>query len=729
MKTKSPEPRHSHTDFKLGATVARYVRDDTTGTVGLTLFPWSKRALLSPRREYISGVEVDAYATANHKRFAAANVESLVQLKAIGEDYAPAFAQGRTLRNSQSVERLRFEKQSVVKEKNRTAIRTTLRHESGWCVHHDLAWLRGASWLESTTTVDNTSGAPVTLELLASFSLFGITPFASDDAPGRLRLHRFRTTWSMEGRLETIPLENLQLERSWVGWGARCERFGAVGSMPCNGFFPCTAVEDTGAGVVWCAQLSQPGSWQFEIYRRDDGVSLSGGLADREFGHWHKTLQPGESLVSPSAFIACVAGTLDDCCAALVAAQEPPLKALPATERTLPIIFNEWATTWGKPSHANMVALAETLRGVGVKYLVMDAGWFAPKTGSWNSAHGDWIANAELYPQGLSATAEVIRNAGMIPGLWFEMETTGCDSALFHHKQFLLKRDGITLNAGKRRFLDLRKPAAHAYLAKRVIDTLRDAGFGYLKVDYNETIGIGADGAESLGEGLRQHLDGSLAFFDRIRSELPDLVIENCSSGGHRLVPPFFARTAMSSFSDAHESPEIPIIAANLHRLMLPCQSQIWAVLRSGEDYHRTIYSLTAGFLGRLCLSGDFLHLDSTQASAVRTACALYRRCAATIKRGHSRRHGPEVMSYRHATGWQAVLRLRHDNREAIVVAHSFGGDSPREISLSLPSGAWAIADVLTSEPKRRPRLRARRLVIPSGTPWRGLVIRLVRQS
>ena len=35
---------------------------------------------------------------------------------------------------------------------------------------------------------------------------------------------------------------------------------------------------------------------------------------------------------------------------------------------------------------------------------------------------------------------------------------------------------------------------------------LRDAGLGYIKVDYNETIGLGCDQADSPGEGLRQHL-------------------------------------------------------------------------------------------------------------------------------------------------------------------------------------------------------------------------------
>lgn len=93
-----------------------------------------------------------------------------------------------------------------------------------------------------------------------------------------------------------------------------------------------------------------------------------------------------------------------------------------------------------------------------------------------------------------------------------------------------------------------------------MIHLLRDNGFGYLKVDYNAIIGFGVDGAESAGEGLRQYLKGMQKFFRKLRKELPDPVIENCSSGGRRLEPSMMGLCAMGSFSDAHETREIPII-------------------------------------------------------------------------------------------------------------------------------------------------------------------------
>ncbi len=713
-------------EVRCGATTALYVQDRASGRVGLWLVPTARRRGVVARREFLSGVEIDGIkGTAAHGPAAWA-IESLLQLKSQGDDAVPAFGQGRTMRNSPTVDRMTLAGQTVTRAAGRTTVRTSFTHPDGWQAHHDLVWKRGASWLESAVTVENSSAAPLTLEFLASFSLGGITPFAADDAPGRLRLHRFRAVWSMEGRHECRAFEDLQLERSWVGFGVRNERFGCVGSLPANGFFPTVAVEDTVAGVLWGAQLAHPGSWQMEVYRRDDLAAISGGLADRELGHWTKTLAPGERFTSPVATLACVAGDLDDLCAALTAAQEPALANVPASERALPVMFNEWTTSWGNPSHENMTALAHALAGTGIRYLVMDAGWYKPAGGDWSTAQGEWVPNAAMYPQGLRATADAIRACGLVPGIWFELEVIGSASPLFGRTDLLLHRDGRVLTVGSRRFLDLRKPAVVAHLTERVIELLRAAGFGYLKVDYNDSLGLGVDGAESLGEGLRQHLEGVQAFFRKLRAELPDLIIENCSSGGYRLEPSMIGLTAMSSFSDAHECREIPIIAANLQRVMLPRQSQVWAVLRARESLRRIVYLLAGGFLGRLCLSGDFPTLQPGQRALVDRAIRLYAEAAPVIRRGRSRRHGPEVLAYRHAQGWQAMVRTSSDGRTALVVAHVFANPGARTLRIPLPAGRWRVTNELHAD--RRGATVARdglRWVVPG--EWSAIVVLLRR--
>jgi alpha-galactosidase len=721
----SPSPLTIQSEVRCGGTTALYVRDPATGALGLWLVPAGRRGELAVRRPFLSGVEIDGIAGGP---LAAWGVESLLQLKALDDDPPAGFAQGRTLRNSATVERMRFTRQEVSRRGRATRVRTTFTHEGrGWKAHHDLGWVRGAAWLSSSVSVENCSDRPVTLDFLSSFSLGGITPFAADDAPGRLRLHQARGVWSMEGRIETRPLEDLQLERSWSGWAVRCERFGCAGSLPVNGFFPFVAVEDTKAGVAWGARVAHPGSWQMEVYRRDDCVSISGGLADREFGHWAKTLPAGAHFTSPAATLACVSGGLDDLCAALVSAQEPALASLPRSERALPVLFNEWASSWGNPSEANMLPLARALKGTGVKYLILDAGWYKPADGAWDTAQGEWEPNAAMYPRGLRATADAIRACGLIPGIWFEMEVVGSASPLFGRSELLLLRDGRPVTVGTRRFLDLRKPEVAAHLAGRVIGLLRAGNFGYLKVDYNDSIGIGVDGAESPGEGLRQHLEGVQAFFARIRAEVPGIVIENCSSGGHRLEPSMLARTAMSSFSDAHECPEIPIIAANLHRLLLPRQSQIWAVLRASASDRRTVYSLAAGFLGRLCLSGDFSALRDGQRALVDRAIALYRRAAPVIRSGRSYRHGPDVKAYRHAKGWQAVVRVAPGGRRALVVGHTFARAGRGTIRIPLPGARWRITGELGAADPGAVVDRGGLRWVPDG-PWCGCVLLLSRR-
>ena len=229
---------------------------------------------------------------------------------------------------------------------------------------------------------------------------------------------------------------------------------------------------------------------------------------------------------------------------------------------------------------------------------------------------------------------------------------------------------------------------------------MKRCGFGYLKVDYNENIGIGCDGAESLGEGLRQHIEGVYAFFQKIRREVPDIVIEICSSGGHRLEPSMLSLGSMGSFSDAHECLEIPVIAANLHRLILPQQNQIWAVLRKNDSQRRIAYSLANTFMGRMCISGDVDDLNTYQWEKVIEGCDFYNRIRHIIRDGISLRYGPDIRSYRHLRGWQGLLRMTADGNEAYMVLHSFA-QPPERIELMLPETGWQVSRVFNNEAVR----------------------------
>lgn len=666
-----------------------YAMEPQAQTVGLLLYPDSAADERVAHREFLP------WKPLNFPDVVAQQVESLVQFKLLG-DSMNGFSHGITMHNSDTLPSLQYARQDIVQQDDQTEIITCLNSARGYSCEHHLSYCRGDEALTLFSVIRNDGPEKISLEMLSSFSLGGITPFASDDAPNRLHFHRFHSFWSAEGRHISQSIEELHLERSWSGHGVRAERFGQVGSMPVRGLHPFAAIEDRGAGVFWGAALACPGSWQIELYRRDDQLSLSGGLADRELGHWIKNLAPGETFSSPLAYVTTIKGEFDDLCQRLTAMQTKAVEQAPDSEQTLPVLVNEFCTTWGSPTDERVRSLARRLNGSGAKYFVIDAGWYLGENGDWSLNQGEWTPSRKLFPDGITEAVKFIREQGLIPGIWFEFEVVGSRSKLFDSMvDHFLKRDGIPVLAGQRRFWDFRDPWVRNYLYEKVILFLRDNGFGYIKVDYNETIGIGVDGAESLGEGLRQHILHVQDFFRQMRKELPDLVIEVCASGGHRLEPSMLALASMASFSDAHESPEIPIIAANLHRLILPRQSQIWAVLHVSDSHRRLIYSLAAGFLGRLCLSGEIDELDEEQWSLVQEIIQFYRQVAPIIKKGRSRLYQHIGLSWQHPQGAQAVLRTSMDNSQALLVVHSFAKPLPAEMVLDLPHGNWQMAGIL----------------------------------
>jgi alpha-galactosidase len=285
----------------------------------------------------------------------------------------------------------------------------------------------------------------------------------------------------------------------------------------------------------------------------------------------------------------------------------------------------------------------------------------------------------------------------MKPGLWFEPETCAANAEIFRKEEMLLTRDGAVIDTDNRRFLDMRKEAVHAYLEERVIGLLKRCGFEYTKIDYNDCIGVGCDDPDSLGEGLRQNMQGTLRFFRRLREAIPGITIENCSSGGHRLEPSLMAVTDMASFSDAHECAEIPIIAAQLHRVILPAQSQIWAVLQTADSIRRINYSLINTFLGVMCISGDVVHLSAEQWKKVDEGTDFYRQVRHIVRDGVSAFCGELSESWRHPEGWQAVVRTA--GNETLAVIHTFGGEIPEQITL--PVKADRILRVMSSEGNR----------------------------
>ena len=137
--------------------------------------------------------------------------------------------------------------------------------------------------------------------------------------------------------------------------------------------------------------------------------------------------------------------------------------------------------------------------------------------------------------------------------------------------------------------------------------------------------------------------------------------------------------SAMPDF--VHSADPAELIAANLHRLIRPEQSQIWAVLRADADEHRINFVLTSAFLGRLCLSGDVDKLPLERWQQALDAITLYAQVRHIIRDGFTDVIESTVRDYSQPRGYQIVRRTLGD--EALLIVHTYeGGGNP-------PVSAW----------------------------------------
>ena len=343
------------------------------------------------------------------------------------------------------------------------------------------------------------------------------------------------------------------------------------------------------------------------------------------------------------------------------------------------------------------VLAAKKAKEYGAEYFVMDAGWYCDSPTKWSTHVGDFVVNEGAFPQGIAETARQIRELGLIPGIWFEFECVSYMAEAYKNDALFLTRDGHRIVAGERAFLDFRKEEVRERLRHKVINFLKENGFGYIKVDYNECIGIGCDGGDSVGDGLRQQIDGVLDFFRELREAIPDIVIESCSSGGHRIEPKFLSIADMTSFSDAHEVHEGAVVAANVNRFCPTRKNQIWAVVNDGYSIADIRYTIAKTFFGRMCLSGDVATLPEEKEILVKRFVEFYKETAYILKDDENYYFGDTDLKYRDLQGEQAVLKISKDGSGALAIVHGF--KDAKAITLQHPwLEGYEICDMIAPE-------------------------------
>ena len=229
---------------------------------------------------------------------------------------------------------------------------------------------------------------------------------------------------------------------------------------------------------------------------------------------------------------------------------------------------------------------------------------------------------------------EYVREKGMIPGIWLEIEVMGIHcplAARFPDDCFFLRHGRRVIDNG-RYLLDFRNPAVRAF-ASGVIDRLAaDYGVGYFKLDYNVDGGIGTEwNADSFGDGLLEHNRAYLDWLRGVREKHPQIIFENCSSGGMRMDYAMLSVSDLQSVTDQSEARLNAPIAAACATGALPCQAAIWSYPKEDDSENTVVLNMVNALLTRIHLSGAITRLSPANFARVAEAIRVYKTIRAEI--------------------------------------------------------------------------------------------------
>ena len=207
-----------------------------------------------------------------------------------------------------------------------------------------------------------------------------------------------------------------------------------------------------------------------------------------------------------------------------------------------PILINNWEATYFDFDEERILSIAREAAKLGVELFVLDDGWFGEGRMEPSGDLGDWTASERKLPRGLKGLSEALLKLGLQLGLWFEPEMVSKDSKLFRtHPDWVLHQEGRTPALCRDQWmLDLSNPDVLDYLFSGIAAAVREGHVRYLKWDMNRTItdaGSSYLPPDRQGEIFHRHVLGVYELQERLLHAFPELLIENCASGGARFDP------------------------------------------------------------------------------------------------------------------------------------------------------------------------------------------------
>ena len=278
---------------------------------------------------------------------------------------------------------------------------------------------------------------------------------------------------------------------------------------------------------------------------------------------------------------------------------------------TRDILLNSWEGIYFSITEERIINMIDDISGMGGELFVMDDGWFGTKyqRNSDDAALGDWEVDRKKLPNGIGALTRAAAERNIKFGIWIEPEATNTRSELFEkHPEWVMQTKGRELKLGRggtQVMLDMSNPQVQDFVFG-VVDRLLTAypEIAYIKWDANAS--IQNYGSTYLPANKQQNLYvdyhlGLVKTLQRIRAKYPNVVIQDCASGGGRAnygLLPYFDEFWVSDNNDALQRIYIQWGTSYFF------PSNAMAQHIGGSPYHMTHRSLPIKFRCDVAMSG-----------------------------------------------------------------------------------------------------------------------------
>ena len=338
-------------------------------------------------------------------------------------------------------------------------------------------------------------------------------------------------SWARERFIERSPLHHGK---------QRVDSMRGESSHQSNPFAAlCEHKADEDRGEVFGFNFVYSGNWlaQAEVTQHKRTRFLM-GINDTDFS-W--LLEPGEVFTAPEVVMVHSSEGLGAMSRTFHDLYRENLIRGEYKDKRRPILINNWEATYFGFDTGKLIDIAKEASSLGIEMLVMDDGWFGCRDDD-SSSLGDWVVYEKKLGTTLKYLVDEVNKLGMKFGIWFEPEMISPNSDLYRaHPDWAIQVKGRELTRSRDQYvLDYSRKEVRDHVYGMIKAILDSANIEYIKWDMNRQlteVGSAALPAERQKELWHRYTLGVYELMDRLTTDYPHLLLENCSGGGARFDP------------------------------------------------------------------------------------------------------------------------------------------------------------------------------------------------